>query len=102
VAAFYRSSLPRVIVPTTAEIADDAPFPPPSPHRPPSHARKDALVRGGECGSRLQALPPRPDPLAGAGQHQALGSYGQDGAARKRDREEFEGDFGQPVRISSA
>ena len=24
-----------------------------------------------------------------------IGSYGPDGAARKRDREEFEGDFGE-------
>ena len=31
-----------------------------------------------------------------------LGSYGPDGAARKRDREEFEGDFGHGAAAGSS
>ena len=47
--------------------------------------------------SRAPAPPQRPPPLqlarAGPDQARLLLEYGPDGAARQRDREEFEGDF---------
>ncbi|EOD37662.1 hypothetical protein EMIHUDRAFT_225242 [Emiliania huxleyi CCMP1516] len=63
------SALARVTVPTTTTVGNNA-FP-----------STDAVLR----------LPPAKHALI------RLGSYGPDGAARQRDREEFEGDFADPT-----
>ena len=91
--AFARcSSLTRVTVPTTATIGYGA-FPPATTVLRLPRAKMrwyeavDFLLAYKRCRPLLYGWLERAQT--------SLGSYGPDGAARKRDREEFEGDFGE-------
>ena len=87
------SALKQVVVPTTTEIADRAFHPctrivrlPPARMRARQnwHAAVDAALAYKRCRPQLYGWLERAQ--------NRLGSYGPDGAARKRDREEFERD----------
>jgi len=88
--AFYGCSLTRVTVPTTAKVGGDA-FPSTTTvlRLPPAKMRWYAAVGAAlaykRCRSGLLLWLERANIR--------LGSYGPEGAARKRDREEFECDF---------
>ena len=100
--AFYDcSSLTHVTVPDTATIGAHA-FPTATTvlRLPPKRMR--ALQRWYEVVDGALAYK-RCRPLLYGWLERAqirLGSYGPDGAARKRDREEFEGDFGLPEPVA--
>jgi len=87
------SALKQVVVPTTTEIADRAFHPctrivrlPPARMRARQnwHAAVDAALAYKRCRAQLYGWLERAQ--------NRLGAYGPDGAARKRDREEFERD----------
>ena len=87
------SALKQVVVPTTTEIAEHAFHPctrivrlPPARMRARQnwHAAVDAALAYKRCRPQLYGWLERAQ--------NRLGSYGPDGAARKRDREEFERD----------
>ena len=86
------SSLSRVTVPTTATVHAFHPFPPATTvlRLPPAkmrwHDAMDGVLAYKRCRPLLYGWLERAQTR--------LGSYGPDGAARQRDREEFEGDFG--------
>jgi len=97
--AFYDCPLARVTVPDTATIGPHA-FAPATPvlRLPPAKMRWYDAVAFALAYKRCRPL------LYGwlERAQTRLGSYGPDGAARKRDREEFEGDFGHGAAAGSS
>ncbi|EOD38725.1 hypothetical protein EMIHUDRAFT_251672 [Emiliania huxleyi CCMP1516] len=97
------SSLARITVPTTATVDDEAFEPETTVLRlPPANMRH--IERWYEAADFVLAYK-RCRPLLYGWLERAqnkLGSYGPDGAARQRDREAFEGDFGPAASSSGA